>query len=408
MKDAIAKLMPEAEKFLCEMIRFPSTPGQEHEVMLFAEREFKKIPGLVVEQVPMSDAIKDDPDYSTPVPEIKYDGRFNLRVVRKGTGGGKKLIVNAHTDVVPASEGQVDPFNPQVKNGIVYGRGACDDKGQVATFYLLMKVLDKLGVKTAGDVVGHIVNEEENGGNGSLAMARTGEKADGCIVLEASEGKLFTSIRGAVWFKVIFHGKAGHSGQAGQTKSALLLARDAIAILEKFHAELLKASRGHPLFDPYPNPMPITFGKMIAGNWPAAAPSRAQLEGVLGLLPNTTKEQVMEGMKRALNADPSIAGNFELAFMYRHDSSVVEPSHPFPQAVLAAAKQAAVPLEVSAMTASCDAWFYNNQLKIPTVVYGPGTLKVAHSKDEQIPLADIAAAAALLSSLVQNFCGASR
>jgi acetylornithine deacetylase len=278
----------------------------------------------------------------------------------------------------------------------------------VATFYLLLKLLDALKIKTAGDVVGHIVNEEENGGNGSLVMARTGEKADGCIVMEATEGKLFTSIRGAVWFKIIFHGKAGHSGQAAQTRSALLLARDAIGILEKYHADLLKSSRGFPLFDPYPNPMPITFGKMIAGNWPAAAPSRAQIEGVLGLLPNKTKEQVMEGMRQALDNDPALAGNFELTFMYRHDSSVVEATHPFPQAVLMAARQAGTPLEISAMTASCDAWFYNNQLGIPTVVYGPGTLKFAHSKDEQIPLKEMANSAKVLATLVQNFCGASR
>ncbi len=116
----------------------------------------------------------------------------------------------------------------------------------------------------------------------------------------------------------------------------------------------------------------------------------------------------MEGMRRALMSDPHIAGNFELSFMYRHDSSVVDPRHPFPQAILAAAKKAEVPLEVSAMTASCDAWFYNNQLKIPTVVYGPGTLKVAHSKDEQIPLADITSAVAVLSNFVQDFCGVSK
>ena len=82
--------------------------------------------------------------------------------------------------------------------------------------------------------------------------------------------------------------------------------------------------------------------------------------------------------------------------------------HAFPQAILAAAKKAEVPLEVSAMTASCDAWFYNNQLKIPTVVYGPGTLKVAHSKDENIPMAEVGKSAALLANLVQDFCGVSK
>lgn len=404
LKDTIETLLPQSRQFLCDMIRYESTPGREHEVMLFIERRFKALPGVTVERVAMTDALKRDADYSDPVPDITYDGRFNLRVARQGTGGGRKLLLNAHSDVVPASEGQDNAFDPQLRDGVVFGRGACDDKGQIATFHLLLAALDAMNVKTAGDVVGHIVNEEENGGNGTLAMARTGETADSCIVMEASEGKLFTSIRGAVWFRIIFRGKAGHSGQAGVTKSALLMARDAMTVLEKYHADLLAASRGLPLFDPFPNPMPITFGKLVAGNWPAAAPSRAQLEGVLGLLPNRTKEQVMDGFRAALDADANLAGQYDLHFMYRHDSSVIDPAHPFCKAVLAAAITAGVPLEVGAMTASCDAWFYNNQLHIPTVVFGPGTLKVAHSKDEQIALAEVADAAAVLVTLVQNFC----
>ena len=116
--DAVAQLLPGAEKFLCDLIHYPSTPGQEHALMLFAEHEFKNIPGVVVERVAMSNAIKADPDYSTPVPDIEYEGRFNLRIVRGGAGGGggKKLLFNAHTDVVPASEGQVDPFDAKVRD----------------------------------------------------------------------------------------------------------------------------------------------------------------------------------------------------------------------------------------------------------------------------------------------------
>jgi acetylornithine deacetylase/succinyl-diaminopimelate desuccinylase-like protein len=91
--------------------------------------------------------------------------------------------------------------------------------------------------------------------------------------------------------------------------------------------------------------------------------------------------------------------------MYRHDSSVVDPSHAFPQAILASAQQTGVPLEIGAMTASCDAWFYNNQLGIPTVVYGAGTLKVAHSKDEQLALRDLADAAGVLSTAIRTYCG---
>ena len=405
LQQAVQALLPDAQRFLAELIRLPSLPGQEQAVMLLCEREFRAL-GMSVERVPLSDALKRDRDYSDPVPDLSYEGRFNLRITRPGAGRGRKLIINAHTDVVPPSEGQLEPFHPRLEAGIMFGRGACDDKGQVALLYLTLKVLNTLNITLPGEVVGHLVVEEENGGNGSLAMARTGEQADGCIVLEASDGRLFTSIRGAVWFRLVLLGKAGHSGQAGQTRSALLMARDAMAILEQYHASLLAASRGFPLFDPHPNPMPITFGKLQAGNWPAAAPSRATIEGVLGLLPNKTKEQVCAEMRDALmrGAGSALADKFELTFMYRHDSSVVDPQQSLPQTILASAAQAGVPLEIGAMTASCDAWFYNNQLNIPTVVYGAGTLKVAHSKDEQLALKDLADAATVLSNVICNYC----
>ena len=110
-------------------------------------------------------------------------------------------------------------------------------------------------------------------------------------------------------------------------------------------------------------------------------------------------------MRRALaKGGQDFLNHIELSFMYRHDSSVIDPQHPLPQAILGAASEAGIPLEVSAMTASCDAWFYNNILRIPTVVYGAGTLKVAHSKDESIALQEIANSAELLTTFVQNFC----
>ena len=405
IQETISKLLPDAREFLCDIMKYPSTSGQEHELMLFLEKRFQML-NSEVERVAMSDDIINDQDYCNPVPEIKYDGRFNLRVSKKGKGNGKTLLFNAHTDVVPASEGMTDPWNPRIEGDTVFGRGACDDKGQVALFYLVMKALDELGIELDGRIIGHLVNEEENGGNGSLAMTRAGENADACIVLEPTEKRLLTSIRGAVWFKIQFKGIAGHSGSAGQTKSALLMARDAIGVLEKYHAGLLAASRGFPLFDPYPNPMPITFGRLQAGNWPAAAPNKATLEGVLGFLPNKTKEDICLEMKEALlNGGIGLAeDDFELSFMYRHDCSVLEPEHELPQMLLKSAGKTGVPLKIDAMTASCDAWFYNNQLHIPTLVFGAGTLKVAHSKDEQISIIDIGEAAAIILNFILEYC----
>ena len=399
IRDAVATHLPQCVEMLQELIRIPSLSGEEQQAMEHVRTQFSHAGGLEVETVALSDEITADPDYSDPIPGLGYQGRYNLRISRPGVGGGRRLLFNTHVDVVPPSEAMETPWSGRREGDVVFGRGACDAKGQVATVYLVLRALEELGVDSGGDVVAHIVVEEENGGNGSLAMVRTGEPAEGCVVLEPTDGCVHTSIRGAVWFRLAFSGTAGHSGQAGQTKSALLMARDAMAALEDYHARLLADSRGFPLFDSYPNPMPLTFGRLEAGNWPASAPSRAVIEGVLGLLPNRTHAEVQQEMREALEGSGA-----DLHFMYRHDSSVIDPEHPLPQCLLGCGRDSGTELRVSGMTASCDAWFYNNQVGVPTVVYGPGTLKHAHSKDEQIDVRSIGVAAEVLAAAALRFC----
>ncbi len=292
------------------------------------------------------------------------------------------------------------------QDGCILGRGACDAKGQAATIFMLFAALRRLGVQWPGALLAHLVVEEENGGNGSLAMVRRGEQADACIVLEPTDARILTSVRGAVWFRLTCQGRAGHSGQAGATVSALKMAIRAIAILEDYHARLLAASRGIALFDQFANPMPITFGKLNAGDWPATTPSQAVVEGVLGLLPNKTRYQVMEEMRQALLADSDdwLREHFTLEFMYRHDAHVLPADHPLVTALQAGCRHFGLSGEVNAMTASCDSWFYDNQFGIPTVVFGPGSLRFAHTNEEQIQLDDIAAAAAVLLQLTQCWC----
>ena len=130
------------------------------------------------------------------------------------------------------------------------------------------------------------------------------------------------------------------------------------------------------------------------------------LEGVLGFLPNKTKEDICAEMKAALIAGGIKEQEFELTFMYRHDCSVVEPEHELPQGLLRLGEAIGVPQTIDAWTASCDAWFYNNQLGIPTVVCGAGTLKVAHSINENIEIASIGATAELMVNYIAEFCEA--
>jgi len=401
--EAVREVREETLGFLCDLIRFPSTPGLEKDAVDYAAKRFQELGD--VERIALSNALREDKDFADPIPGIEYDGRSELRICVPGTGGGRSLLFNTHLDVVPPSQGQQSPFDPRVDDGLVLGRGACDAKGQAATVFMVISALKRLGIKLKGDLIVHLVVEEENGGNGTLAMARHGEQADACIVLEPSDLRIFSSVRGAVWFRVICTGKPGHSGRAGDTVSALKMSIKVVEILEQYHDKLLAGSRGLDLFDQFPNPMPITFGKLAAGDWPATAPARAVVEGVLGHLPNKTRYEVMEEMRQAImeGGDEWLREHFELEFMYRHDSNVLPVNHPLVTGLSECCKEVGAEGEVTAMTASCDAWFYNNQLNIPTVVFGPGSLRYAHSNEERIHMDDICTAAVTLIRFLQQW-----
>jgi acetylornithine deacetylase len=397
--------MKETINLLCDLIRHPSISGNEEEVMSYIANAFAPIVDEV-ELVPIPSSIVNDPDYSDPIRGIDYDGRFNIRAVVKGSGGGKSLIVNTHADVVPPSEGQDSPFIPMIKDDFVYGRGACDAKGQIALLWRALKQLRAKDTQLKGDLILHIVVEEENGGNGTLALVRRQEKADSALVLEPTDLRIVTASRGAVWFRVICKGYPGHVGSSGGRVSALESAIKVIGILQAYHNRLLTESKGILLFDDFEDPMPITFGKLHSGNWPATVPGEAVLEGVFGFLPNRTKEWIMTEMHETIveQGDPWLRENFDLEFTFRHDCHVTSPESPLVEQMKKVIKRQGQKARLSAMPSSSDAWLYNNQLTIPTVIFGPGQLTDAHSNDEKISVVDIDRASDILKSFILAWC----
>ena len=406
LRDALRARQDDAVQLLRDLIGLESVRSHEGAVAGVLREHLAPVTDQC-ELVEIPDALIDDPEYSFRLPDLTYRDRPNLRLERQGTGGGRSLIINTHMDVVPASPGQKNPFEGRLIDGAVYGRGACDCKGQIAMLYLCLRAMTDLGLRARGDLIAHLVVEEECGGNGTLAAIRGPDRADAALVLEPTDLRILPSVRGAVWFAVTCHGRAGHSGQAGRTVSALKEAIGAIEILEGYHDRLLAASKGHPLYDRFENPMPITFGTMEAGDWPAMAPNRATFKGVLGFLPNKTREQIQHEMRKVLESAGGdwLPEHFDLEFMYRHDCNEVPVDHPLVQALEAACGDSGHAPEVTAMPASCDAWFYTNLIDVPSVVIGPGSLGVAHSSQEQIPLDEIVEGAGILARTIASWCG---
>ncbi len=219
-----------------------------------------------IERVPIDPRIESDP-YYTPVHYTKtaerpeglgaadaYRGRSNLVVRVPGQGRGT-LAFNGHVDVVAPY------FPPRVEGDVVFGRGACDDKGQCAAMLLAIYLIEHARwmcdlVPPAG-LLFEFVIDEEPGGNGSLSLALDRRFAfDTLIVLEATKLAVHPGNRGAVWYRLELDGSEAPGVDLVGLAAACVLA------LEREGAAI-KAESSHPLF-PH---RPVQTCHGIIGPW---------------------------------------------------------------------------------------------------------------------------------------------
>jgi acetylornithine deacetylase/succinyl-diaminopimelate desuccinylase-like protein len=223
------RFLRELRELLVELCSVNTTPNLNVAAMCRAEgqcftaleRELNRLglAGARTERRPINPAIQKHRQFSllhftkTPhrprglSPEQAYTGRSNLLFIIPGANSGgvshaQSLALNAHADVVAPY------FPPRVKNGIVFGRGACDDKGPLVSIVGALKVLAHLaarrGLRLNKHLVAMFVVEEEAGGNGSLALATDAELKrlyDSVLVCECTGLKLHPANRGAVWYR---------------------------------------------------------------------------------------------------------------------------------------------------------------------------------------------------------------
>ena len=126
----IDSLENDAVEMLEALITFPSVQGEEECVQDFILSAFRRR-GLAAASVAIEDSITQDPEYTFCGRSASYRDRCNVVIARKGGVSGRSLILNAHSDFVPAREWS-DAFRPKAADGRVFGRGACDDTGQIA------------------------------------------------------------------------------------------------------------------------------------------------------------------------------------------------------------------------------------------------------------------------------------
>ncbi len=147
--------------------------------------------------------------------------------------------------------------------------------------------------------------------------------------------------------------------------------------------------------------MPCTFGMLHSGNWPAAAPAEAVLKGVFGLLPPFHRADIQAKLRGAVAPHRA-----EVLFnMLNSDASWVDGNAPLVRQLIDAAGKAGIQSGPAFMNASCDSWRYSEQLGIPAVVFGPGSITTAHGVQENVAIDEIRRAALAIIYFIGEWSG---
>jgi acetylornithine deacetylase len=398
------------EADLRELIRIPSITGSEEAIQDAMERLFGEI-GLETKRIVTDPvAFADDPDF--PGAEMP---RTSLPVVtgRLGRAGGKRILLVGHVDVVPPgdpSTWSVDPWSAEVRDGRMYGRGACDMKGGVVAILAAVRAIVASG--GVGELDGELlvvsVPSEEDGGQGMLAAIRAGCTGDAAIITEPTELDVVIAHAGAITFRLTVPGRAAHASTRREGVSALDNLYTLIQALEADETAR-NAAETDPLMTVLDLPYATMIGKVEGGEWASTVLDRVVAEGRYGVRLGQTWRDAEVDLRACIDAacaaDPFLRDHpvdVELTGG-KFSSSRIPADHPLPVS-LGAACEATLGRRPALIGEpyGADMRLLVNEGATPTVIFGPGNVRVAHSADEYVSLAEVVDCARALVAWVVN------
>ncbi len=393
------------------LVRENSTRGRESSAQAILIEKCRQL-GLAVDLWELDrEELADHPAFCCD--RQSFAGNPNLVAVLKGSGGGKSIILNGHIDVVPVGDEtswELDPFSGHIESGKLYGRGATDMKGGTVSLLLALESIIASGIKLKGDVIFQSVIEEESGGAGTLAAVLRGYQADGAIIPEPTNMKIFPKQQGSMWFRITVTGKAAHGGTRYEGVSAIEKSMIVIQRLQKLEKDR-NAEITDPLYEKTPIPIPINIGKISSGQWPSSVPDTAIIEGRMGVAPEETIQNAQHEMERCLEGlkledewfeanhvklewfgaqwlPGSLATDHMLITQLRESFTEIKGESPI----------------IEASPWGTDGGILSNVGGTPVVVFGPGTTEMAHDANEYIILEEMFAASEIIALTLLKWC----
>lgn len=344
------------------------------------------------------------------VEEVK-DGRPNLTATVDSGQPGRHLLLCGHTDTVPPNAGsEVDFFAAVEKEGRLYGRGTADMKGALAAMAGALVELAGRKSLAAGKVTLAAVIDEEMESLGAEALIRSGFRADAAIVGEPTDNRIAIGHKGLEWLAVGFTGRAAHGSTPEAGINAISAAAYFVRLVEE---ELVPRFEGRR--DPVLGLPVINLGTIAGGDQPSTVAAHCAIKLDRRWVTTETIEQVFTDLEELLvkvrTRQPGLKTEFSrvpggMATM-THGPLTIDPAHP----VVKSAQKALAGVgrrgdDLTVFPAWTDGALLSREGKIPTIIWGPGELRHAHSPEENVRLEDVHLAAELYAASALEFCKA--
>jgi acetylornithine deacetylase/succinyl-diaminopimelate desuccinylase family protein len=322
--------------------------------------------------------------------------RVNVEAILHGKGGGRSLLFNGHTDVVPAGPRELwkkDPFGADFDGTRIHGRGTADMKGALGSMLIALRALTDIGANLNGDVAVHAVADEEVNSLGTKYMIdKKLVKADLAVVGEGSVANdsiyIRPAVRGICWMTLRTRGRAAHASNPAQGVNAilgmskLLLALQSLPLPHKPHKIL-----------PAPT---ISPGTMIRGGIKTnIIPPECYADIDIRNVPGMQKSDVLSAVKNVIEKiqeeNPGITA--EIVNTNWGAPAELPEDHELVQIAKRAVKQVTnVEPKIKGGYGTNDSRLLINEAGIPTLCgFGPGddSLGNAHAPDENVSLATL-------------------
>jgi putative selenium metabolism hydrolase len=382
LKSRTDSLRSELIELLRELIRIRSYSGAEREIVEFIVSAMKR----------------------AGFDEARADKMGNA-VGRIGSGP-VKILYDAHVDTVQVTdenEWSHPPFAAALENGKIYGRGAVDEKPALAGFLVaaqaILKCCPASELPFTLYVVGSVMEEDCDGAPLLHLIEREGIRPDFVVLGEPTDLAVYRGQRGRMEIEIVTQGKSAHGAHNERGVNAVNKMIPILSGIERLDKSLS------------PKP-PLGKGSITTSRIESRAPSlcsvpdwcRIHLDRRLTL--GETRESALEELKNiarksGVEADiaiPEYRGTSWTGHEVRQEAYfptwLTDEDHPLVQAAVRAASEAlGKPARTSVWSFSTNGVATSGRLKIPTIGFAPGREELAHSRDEEVAVDDLAAAA---------------